>query len=239
MLGRVLSHLTYANVVSTIALFVVLSGAAYAATRLPINSVGTAQLKANAVTSAKVQDGALLRKDFKVGQLPAGARGLPGPAGQAGAVGPQGPAGPAGPPGPSGQQGAPGPQGSVGQPGAAGAVGAQGPAGPAGPQGIQGVAGQSGSQGPAGGFDLAKISYVTGPVVTAPTTTTGLIVGTEVNCLAGSKVIAGGFEILSGSPAVHATASKADGTGAGWIAEVTNNSGSSVDFRATAVCGAP
>jgi hypothetical protein len=101
------------------------------------------------------------------------------------------------------------------------------------------VAGQSGSQGPAGGFDLAKISYVTGPTTTAPTTTTGLIVGIEANCPAGSKVIAGGFEILSGSPAVHATESKADSTGAGWVAEVTNNSGNPIDFRATAVCGAP
>jgi len=55
MLGRLLSHLTYANVVSTICLFVVLSGTAYAAMILPINSVGRAQLKANAVTSSKVQ----------------------------------------------------------------------------------------------------------------------------------------------------------------------------------------
>jgi hypothetical protein len=84
MLGRLLSHLTYANVVSTICLFVVLSGTAYAAVTLPINSVGRAQLKANAVTSSKVQDGALLRKDFMAGQVPAGPRGRVGPQGPPG-----------------------------------------------------------------------------------------------------------------------------------------------------------
>ena len=38
MLGRLLSHLTYANVVSTICLFVVLSGTAYAAVTVPFNT---------------------------------------------------------------------------------------------------------------------------------------------------------------------------------------------------------
>jgi hypothetical protein len=38
-------RLTYANVIATLALFLVLGGAAYAATQLPRNSVGTAQLK--------------------------------------------------------------------------------------------------------------------------------------------------------------------------------------------------
>ncbi len=98
MLGRFLSHLSYANVVSTICLVVVLSGTAYAATILPTNSVGSAQLKANAVTSDKVRDGALLRKDFKAGQL------LAGPRGSVGAPGAQGPAGP---PGPKGDTGTP------------------------------------------------------------------------------------------------------------------------------------
>src|SRR6478609_7751705 len=90
MLARFLSQLSYANVVSTICLFVVLGGTAYAATTLPNNSVGSAQLKANAVTSEKVKDGALLRKDFKAGQL------LAGPQGSTGAPGAQGPAGPKG-----------------------------------------------------------------------------------------------------------------------------------------------
>jgi hypothetical protein len=52
-------HLSYANVISTICLFVLLGGGAYAATKLPAKSVGTAQLKANAVTGVKIKDGTI------------------------------------------------------------------------------------------------------------------------------------------------------------------------------------
>jgi hypothetical protein len=71
-------HLTYSNVVSTLCLFVLLGGGAYAATKLPKNSVGAKQIKANAVTSDKVKDGNLLATDFKAGQLPQGEPGVPG-----------------------------------------------------------------------------------------------------------------------------------------------------------------
>jgi hypothetical protein len=87
--------------VGLLALFMAMSGTAYAAT-LPRNSVGTAQLKANAVTSAKVKNGSLRLADFARGQLPpslAGPKGDPGAAGPAGAPGAQGAPGPAGPPG--------------------------------------------------------------------------------------------------------------------------------------------
>ena len=57
-----------ATVIATIALIVALGGTGYAATVLPANSVGTAQ----------VIDNSLLQKDFKAGQIPAG---KPGPAG--------------------------------------------------------------------------------------------------------------------------------------------------------------
>jgi hypothetical protein len=99
-----------------LALFIALSGTAYAAT-LPRNSVGTAQLKRNAVTSAKVKPRSLLGSDFRPGQLPAG---------------PQGPQGPAGPRGPEGPPGARGAEGATGARGAEGARGPQGPQGPAG-----------------------------------------------------------------------------------------------------------
>jgi hypothetical protein len=96
-----------ALVVACIALLVSLTGTAVATvSQLPRASVGTPQLKNNAVVSKKVKNGSLLRADFKAGQIPAGARG------------PQGPAGPAGP------------AGAAGAPGAPGAPGAQGPAGP-------------------------------------------------------------------------------------------------------------
>ena len=45
---------TYANVVATLALVVALGGTSYAAAQLPRNSVGSKQLKAQAVTPAKL-----------------------------------------------------------------------------------------------------------------------------------------------------------------------------------------
>lgn len=56
-------RLTFANVVACLALLVALTGGAYAAS-LPKHSVGTKQLKRNAVTSAKVKDGSLTVADL-------------------------------------------------------------------------------------------------------------------------------------------------------------------------------
>jgi len=42
--ARVRGRVTYANVVATLALFLALGGGAYAAFKLPANSVGTRQL---------------------------------------------------------------------------------------------------------------------------------------------------------------------------------------------------
>jgi hypothetical protein len=54
------SRLTYANVVSTLALFLVVAGGtAFAADRLAKNSVGTAQIKNKAITTAKIKNGAV------------------------------------------------------------------------------------------------------------------------------------------------------------------------------------
>lgn len=88
-----------ATVIASIALGVALGGTGYAAVVLPKNSVGTLQLQNDAVTSAKVRNGTLLRTDFKTGQVPAGARGPAGPRGAAGAPGATGPTGPTGPAG--------------------------------------------------------------------------------------------------------------------------------------------
>lgn len=52
-------RLTYANVVSTMALFLALGGGAYAAATLPKNSVGTTQLRKAAVTRAKIKNNAV------------------------------------------------------------------------------------------------------------------------------------------------------------------------------------
>jgi hypothetical protein len=88
-------------VVACIALLVSLTGTAVATvSQLPRASVGTPQLKNNAVNSKKVKNASLLRADFKAGQIPAGARGPAGPAGPQGPQGPQGTQGVQGPAGP-------------------------------------------------------------------------------------------------------------------------------------------
>jgi hypothetical protein len=87
------------NVVAYIALFAALGGTSYAAIRLPRGSVGRAQIRNNAVTTAKVRDRSLLARDFKVGQLPPGPEGPPGPPGGAGPKGDPGTDGAPGPPG--------------------------------------------------------------------------------------------------------------------------------------------
>src|SRR6478672_3238325 len=97
-------HLSYANVMATLALFIALGGGAYAVTTLPKNSVTTAQVK----------NGSLLSKDFKKGQLKAGKTGATGPQGDQGPRGLGGPAGPFGPQGVQGTQGIPGTPGQDG-----------------------------------------------------------------------------------------------------------------------------
>jgi hypothetical protein len=83
--------------IAYLALFVALGGVSVAAINLPAKSVGTKQLKANAVVSSKVKDGSLLRKDFGASELPAGAVGPSGATGAAGTTGPTGTTGAAGP----------------------------------------------------------------------------------------------------------------------------------------------
>jgi hypothetical protein len=99
-MGLLRRHLTYANVAASLALFLALGGAAYAATQLPKNSVGTNQIRKEAVTAGKIAK--------KTRQQLQGQR---GPAGQAG---PQGKTGKTGAKGATGARGA---QGNTGAPG--------------------------------------------------------------------------------------------------------------------------
>ena len=90
-------RLTYANVMSTIAVFCLLGGGAYAASALSKNevkskhikpgAVKTSDLRSDAVKSSKVANGSLLGEDFAADQLPQG------PQGPQGTQGPQGPGG--------------------------------------------------------------------------------------------------------------------------------------------------
>jgi hypothetical protein len=113
-----------ALVVSSLALFVALGGTSYAISQLPPNSVGNKQLRTGAVTSSKIKDGTISRKDLAAGTALKGD---------------------AGPQGLTGAQGATGPQGATGSQGTTGPQGATGPQGDVGPQGPQGVAGLAGT----------------------------------------------------------------------------------------------
>jgi hypothetical protein len=100
----------HATVVAYLALFIALGGVSYAALKLPKNSVGSKQIKADAVKGSKVKNGSLRVGDFRTGDLPAGDR---GPAGPSGLTGPTGPTGPQGLQGLQGLQGNTGTFGAV------------------------------------------------------------------------------------------------------------------------------
>ena len=94
--GFLRKRLTFSNVIALLALFIALGGTSYAVTALPKNSVGTQQLKKNAVTGVKVKNGSLSSADFAAGTL---LKGDTGASGATGATGPQGATGAAGPAG--------------------------------------------------------------------------------------------------------------------------------------------
>lgn len=176
---------TYANVVSTLALFIALGGVAYATDTLPGLSVGTEQLKPKAVRTGKIANRAVTRVKIRKGAIRyahlnprllrkllrgAGARGPAGPRGPAGAKGDAGPAGPVGLPGPTGPAGATGSDGATGPDGATGADGATGPTGE---MGVTGPTGEMGATGPTGPTESGPTGE-TGPVgATGETGATG------------------------------------------------------------------
>jgi hypothetical protein len=69
LMHRIRGKLTYANVMATIAVFIALGGASYAAVKLPKNSVGTKQLKSGAVTGAKIKQGSVTAANIAPGVL--------------------------------------------------------------------------------------------------------------------------------------------------------------------------
>jgi hypothetical protein len=68
---QIRKRLTYANVMSSIAVFLVLGGATAIAAGLAKNSVGTKQLKKNAVTAAKIKKNAVTTAKIKNGAVTA------------------------------------------------------------------------------------------------------------------------------------------------------------------------
>ena len=97
MFGRLRLKLSFANVISLLALFVALGGTGYAAITLPRNSVGSAQIRRHAVGQSDLKTGAVTSRalhdrSIRLTDLSRSAR-----ASLRGAAGPQGPAGPPGP----------------------------------------------------------------------------------------------------------------------------------------------
>jgi hypothetical protein len=110
---RLRGRLSYSNVMVTVLAMIVLGGGtAYAATVLPSNSVGTKQIKKEAVTPAKLSAAAK--------------NALTGSQGTAGAKGEQGPQGPKGDKGEKGDQGEKGERGEKGEKGDRGEKGEKG-----------------------------------------------------------------------------------------------------------------
>jgi hypothetical protein len=101
--------LTPSGILSVVAVFIALGGTSYAAFSLPRASVGQRELKRDAVSSTRIADRSVKRRDLAPDALAAG--GQAGPAGPKGDAGPQGPKGPKGDTGP---QGPPGPAGAGG-----------------------------------------------------------------------------------------------------------------------------
>lgn len=111
-----------ATAISLVALFVALGGTGLAASRLPRNSVGSAQVINGSLQTSDLSSGAVSSLKGKSGaQGPQGAQGSTGTQGPQGASGPQGQQGAAGPQGATGPQGV---QGASGSPGVAGRDGA-------------------------------------------------------------------------------------------------------------------
>jgi hypothetical protein len=117
-LNALAGRLTYANVVATLALFIALGGASYAAIKIPKNAVGTKHIKKGAITADKIQKGAITAEKVRNGAIGTGKirngslteddfeefpEGEEGPAGFDGRDGLDGLQGPQGPPGSSTQ----------------------------------------------------------------------------------------------------------------------------------------
>src|SRR5829696_7023301 len=62
-------RLSFANVMSVIAVFIALGGSSYAISKLPKNSVGKKELKASAVTTAKIKKFAVTKAKIKDGAV--------------------------------------------------------------------------------------------------------------------------------------------------------------------------
>jgi hypothetical protein len=125
----------------------------------------------------------------------------------------------------------PGPRGPEGAQGPAGAQGAQGNAGPQGTAGAQGNAGPTGAAGIAGTAGISNYQTVTSSLVTVPNGSSG---SARANCPTGTNVLGGGG-ITDVSNSVDLQDSY-NPSSTQWLVVYQNNSGSSADIFASAIC---
>jgi hypothetical protein len=97
MPAGLLRHLTYSNVLATLAVFIALGGTSYAVLELPRNSVGSRQIKPGAVDTSDIRANAIRSRQVKTRSLRSsdlsrqarrslrGQRGIAGPPGAPGA----------------------------------------------------------------------------------------------------------------------------------------------------------
>jgi Collagen triple helix repeat (20 copies) len=202
------------HAIAFVALFLLLSGSAYAVAGQVGNGASSKQLYAcvagnfhtlNLTTAGGNCPGGQSKISWNTAGPdgvagPAGAtgsRGARGATGARGAVGPNGAVGAAGPAGPQGPAGSKGDTGAKGDAGAAGSAGTQGPAGPKGDTGDTGAIGPAGPLGPAG---AAGPAGPTGPIGPA-----------GLNGAAGAAAVSGFAEFFALMPPDNASTVPAGG----------------------------
>jgi hypothetical protein len=107
-----------------------------------------------------------------------------------------------------------------------------------GSDGTPGITGAAGVAGQPGGFNPAKVIYVTGASVIVPTEVypgdPNIIQSAVANCPAGSKAVGGGFF----SSIAHAGASAPFADGHGWFVIVENDTSIAINVNAYVACAA-
>jgi hypothetical protein len=96
-MSRLRSHLSYANTMATIAVFIALGGTSYAVAQLPRNSVGAKQIRTGAIGKSEIHRSAVRSKHIRDRSLALRDISF---AARSSLRGQTGPAGPQGPPGP-------------------------------------------------------------------------------------------------------------------------------------------
>ncbi len=96
-MSRIRPHLSYANVMATVAVFIALGGTSYAVSQLPRNSVGASQIRAGAIGKSELRAAAVRSrqvKDRSIGLRDISLSARQSLRGQQGTIGPTGPQGP-------------------------------------------------------------------------------------------------------------------------------------------------